>query len=150
VVITVFLLAPALGSAVTSRLVERFGRRGLLAMLLLLSVLLLSLAPVLDLLMAPLDALTIAMRFRADAVVLFPFAVLMGMPFPMAVRLLEERQTASIPVFWGLNGIASVLGSTAAISLALLLGFRTAMLLGVAMYVLTVVVLGAFRRSVRV
>jgi len=149
VVLSVFLLAAGLGSAVSARWVEGHGRRALIVVLLVLSASLTALTPLLDLLLAPLDAMSTAARCITVAAVLFPFAFLMGMPFPMAVRLLEERQIDSIPVFWGLNGVASVLGSTAAISLALLLGFHLAMLLGVAMYLLTLIVSLAFRRTVR-
>src|SRR3990170_1097048 len=44
--------------------------------------------------------------------VLFPLGFVLGIPFPFGVRLLEDRGLASeIPWMWGLNGVASVLGS---------------------------------------
>ncbi|MBI3015202.1 MAG: hypothetical protein HYY65_09125, partial [Candidatus Tectomicrobia bacterium] len=49
--------------------------------------------------------------------VLFPLGFVLGIPFPLGVRLLEDRGLASeIPWMWGLNGVASVLGSVAAVA----------------------------------
>lgn len=136
VVLAVFLLAAGIGSAASSSVVTRFGRRGLIAVILFLCVLLCSLVPLLEALQAPFDSLSITWRCVALALALFPFAFLMGMPFPIGVRLLEDNAGTSIPVFWGLNGIASVFGSTLAVAMALLSGFQWAMLAGAAFYLL--------------
>jgi len=147
VVLAVFLLAAGVGSACSARLVERSGRKALRGILVTLCVLLVALVPILDALLDPFDALGTVARCIVLAVVLAPFAFLMGMPFPMGVRLLEERAATTIPVFWGLNGIASVLGSTLAVTCALLWGFRVAMLLGVGVYLLAMAMTQGLQRQ---
>ena len=41
---------------------------------------------------------------------------------------------AAIPSLWGINGVTSVLGSVAAMSLAKLAGYRTSLAVGAAVY----------------
>jgi hypothetical protein len=69
--------------------------------------------------------------------VLAPVAFLMGMPFPLGLRLLDRvgpQWAELIPWVWGINGATSVLGSILAITIAINLGFRTAMLAGLCAY----------------
>jgi spermidine synthase len=148
VVLAVFLVAAGAGSATSSRLVERFGRRALVTVLSCLGILLLFLVPLLDRMLPLFDPLSLTWRCIALAVVLSPFAFLMGMPFPMGIRLLEQRVRASIPVFWGLNGVASVLGSTLAVTCALSWGFSLAMLWGTALYLAALVATSALQRRI--
>lgn len=71
---------------------------------------------------------------------LFPLGVLMGFPFPLAIRQTDALgMGAQIPVMWGVNGIASVLGSALAMIVGMTVGFSWAMLLGALLYVLAAV-----------
>jgi spermidine synthase len=66
-----------------------------------------------------------------------PVGFLMGMPFPLGLRLLDRvgpEWAQLVPWVWGINGAASVLGSILAISVAINLGFRVTMLVGLCMY----------------
>lgn len=68
---------------------------------------------------------------------LVPAGFLMGMPFPLGLRLLDRAGTQwaqLIPWVWGINGATSVLGSVLAISIAINMGFRVTMLVGIAVY----------------
>jgi len=78
---------------------------------------------------------------RATAVaILFPLGFLMGFPFPLAIRQVAALgMGAQIPVMWGVNGIASVLGSALAMIVGMLIGFSWALLLGALLYVLAAV-----------
>ena len=78
---------------------------------------------------------------RATAVaILFPLGFLMGFPFPLAIRQVAALgMGAQIPVLWGVNGIASVLGSALAMIVGMLVGFSWALLLGALLYVLAAV-----------
>jgi hypothetical protein len=58
----------------------------------------------------------------------------MGMPLPGAVRLLAREAPQIIPWAWGLNGAASVMGSVAALAIALAAGFDQALLAAAALY----------------
>jgi hypothetical protein len=71
------------------------------------------------------------------------FGFPMGVPFPSGLRLLVDGLGAEVvPWMWGLNGLASVLGSAASMTLAKLYGFGTTLWVGLAMYGLVVVWLG--------
>lgn len=61
---------------------------------------------------------------RAILVVLylFPVCFFLGMPFPLGLRLVKG--TGEIPWLWGINGVASVLGSVLAVILAMVWGFN--------------------------
>jgi hypothetical protein len=63
-----------------------------------------------------------------------PLGVAMGMPLPGAVRLLAREAPQIIPWAWGLNGAASVMGSVAALAIALAAGFDQALLAAAALY----------------
>lgn len=66
---------------------------------------------------------------------LLPLGFFMGMPFPLGIRLLErDGQEAAVPWMWAVNGVASVLGSVAAVAIAIVAGFSWAMLLGAFLY----------------
>lgn len=60
---------------------------------------------------------------------------LMGFLFPLALRLLKTSSLdGHIPWMWGINGVASVLGSAPTLALAMRWGFTAALLLAAACY----------------
>jgi len=68
---------------------------------------------------------------------LAPVGFLLGMPFPLGLRLLDRMGPEwgqLVPWVWGINGATSVLGSILAISIAINLGFRVTMLVGLCIY----------------
>lgn len=73
---------------------------------------------------------------------IFPFGLLMGMPFPMGIKKLESFSPSSIPWAWCINGCASVLSSVLAILLAIRWGFHTVLFCALGSYILAAVILG--------
>jgi hypothetical protein len=69
----------------------------------------------------------------------------MGMPFPCGLQRLEARHAPSVRWAWSLNAAASVLGSAAAVFLAIYLGLRATLLIGGLMYVCALGVILATR-----
>lgn len=67
---------------------------------------------------------------------LAPLATVMGIPFATGLRYLERRHPRFIPWAWGVNGITSVLGSVAAIMIAMRAGFTVVLVAGAAVYAL--------------
>jgi integral membrane sensor domain MASE1 len=65
--------------------------------------------------------------------------LLMGMMLPTGMRLVGAYHAELIPWAWGLNGAASVLGSVAAMTLAIHVGFARTFLVGGCMYLFAVV-----------
>ena len=70
------------------------------------------------------------------SLLVLPLGILMGCPFPLALRSLGkdglEDHTA---LLWGVNGVASVLGSALAMIIGLSWGFSGALFLGAGVYV---------------
>ncbi|MCH8208242.1 MAG: hypothetical protein IIA62_04180 [Nitrospinae bacterium] len=55
---------------------------------------------------------------------LLPMGLAMGFPFPLCIRLMKEMGLGGkVHMMWGLNGIASVLGSALTMIIGILLGF---------------------------
>ncbi len=63
-----------------------------------------------------------------------PAAFLMGIPFPTGLTWLETRFPQAVRWAWALNAASSVLGSAAAIFLAIHIGLRATVLVGAGLY----------------
>jgi hypothetical protein len=129
VVLSGLLLASGAGSALAAR-----AQRGLPAVLAVLAAAIGGLAWTLPALVERTLEVTAASRLAAAAIVLGPIGVLMGLPFPAAVRLLGQDDPQLIPWAWGINGCASVVASVLAALLSLQWGFRTVLALAAIAY----------------
>jgi hypothetical protein len=67
-------------------------------------------------------------------VLICPLGILMGMAFPLGIRLLERDGSAMIPWVWGVNGACSVMGSILAWGLSLNFGYNTTLWTATAVY----------------
>ncbi|HUA87381.1 MAG TPA: hypothetical protein VMB85_26170, partial [Bryobacteraceae bacterium] len=119
-----------------------------------LMVLLTAIAAVLTLLAfgaSPLTSAAVAWPLPAkmaiSALAIAPAAFLMGMPFPAGLRRLEKIHSPSLRWAWSLNAAASVLGSAAAVVLAIYLGLRATLLVGGALYLCAIGVIAITGRS---
>jgi len=63
-----------------------------------------------------------------------PVGFIMGMPFPSGLTLLERVMPTGVRWAWAVNAAASVLGSAAAMFLAIYLGLSTTLLIGGSLY----------------
>jgi spermidine synthase len=71
----------------------------------------------------------------ASTIVILPLGILMGCPFPLAVRALNAHGFKShTAVMWGVNGVASVFGSALAMIVGISWGFSRALFIGIAIY----------------
>ena len=89
-------------------------------------------------------------KVAITALTIAPAAFLMGMPFPAGLRRLEKIHSPSVRWAWSLNAAASVLGSAAAIVLAIYLGLRTTLLFGGALYLCAIAFVALTRRRLSV
>jgi hypothetical protein len=64
-------------------------------------------------------------RILVSILFIFPLGFLMGMPFPIGIRLLSDSRKEIISWAWAVNGCASVIGSILTTILALYFGFST-------------------------
>jgi len=81
-------------------------------------------------------------RIAISVLLLAPLGFLMGMPFPIGIRLADNSRNDLIPWLCGINGVASVLASVLAVVISMNFGFMVTMLVGQLAYVFA---LGAVR-----
>lgn len=66
--------------------------------------------------------------------VVFPFALPMGMFFPLGLTIVSELDRGLIPWAWATSGACSVMGLLGCRALAMLVGFRFCVLVGIGLY----------------
>ena len=134
------LFALLVGTAIGSRWSQRWPVAALPARVMAAAgaaaVLALLYRAVLPSVFAGLLGLDLAMRSAVSVFLLLPLGLVLGMPFPSGIRWMEREGNAQVPWLWGMNGLASVLGSVLAMALAWKVGFSAALLAGTGAYVL--------------
>ena len=122
IVLTSLLAAAGLGSLLAGR-IELVRKKHLLLILLgILAVIAGDVAAVNYLLPAMLG-MDIWVRAGIVIVLLVPTGLVLGMPFPSGVRLVEEQCPHLIPWGWAINAFFSVFGSIFCIVLSMAIGF---------------------------
>jgi predicted membrane-bound spermidine synthase len=86
---------------------------------------------------------TRAIRIAIAVGLLTPIGMLLGIPMPTGLRLLQARAPAMVTWAWGINGALSVLGATLAIVIAMNWGFRATLLASSTTYLMGFVALRA-------
>jgi hypothetical protein len=135
-VVGVMLAGSAIGSALTGHFTNLRPWRwsAMVAGTLLFYALLLS-----PLLRATLP-LSLPGRTILAVLVLIPPAVVMGMPFPLGLRLLNRVHPAEVPWAWGINGCFSVVGAAMATLIAVEVGYSLLLVLAAGAYLVAMVV----------
>jgi predicted membrane-bound spermidine synthase len=140
--LTVVLFALLLWSALGSRLAGGFAEQGLAGTLRSVLVGVAALVALAATLLAPLFYalvhLAAPLRILVTVAALAPLGLALGMPMPTGMRLLGARAPELVPWAWGVNGAASVLGSVAAVALAMRWGFDVVLLGAAALYLAAV------------
>jgi hypothetical protein len=73
-------------------------------------------------------------RFIIAVLLIIPLGLLMGMAFPLGIRLLEQDGRSMIPWVWGINGACSVMGSIIAWGFSLNFGYNFTLWAATAVY----------------
>jgi len=144
VVLFALLLSSGLGSYLTAGVSAESAARAGRARLLALAVVLAAFGMVTPAIAHWSAPLSTPLRIGAAVLLLFPAGLLMGMAFPLGMKLAAARAQALTPWLWGLNGAASVLASVLSVVIALTWSISTAFWTGVACYVIALL---AYTRS---
>ena len=133
-VISTLLIASGLGSAASERLsVQRLTpRRAAGAVVMLLVIYIGLLGPLLH----ATITLATAARIVLSLVLLFPLGFCLGLPFPLGLGALHQRQPEAVPWAWGINGCLSVVGGSLATLIAILAGFNAVLFAAALAYAL--------------
>jgi hypothetical protein len=129
VVIFTMLASSGVGSAFSSRVVGAQEGR-LIKVLGCVALLAALLALVATQTMTSLLWLPIQLKIALTVAMIAPLGFVMGMPFPAALRRLEEWHTASVRWAWSLNAASSVLGSVGALMCGIYLGLAQTLIIG--------------------
>ena len=87
--------------------------------------------------------LSIVPRIALTVIVLCPLGLLMGIPFPLGIKVTNAKAPSLIPWAWGVNGAFSVLGSVLAAILSINYGFNVTLASGVAAYLVALLTVAA-------
>jgi predicted membrane-bound spermidine synthase len=139
VVLATLLIAGGVGSLVTAWLFNR----GLPLVVAPLAVVLVGAAVRLFLPAAQGSLLSLpsSEAILCSVLLLLPIGFVLGMPFPLGLRLAAQLTPDSVALFWTISAAFSMLGSVLAAYVALRLGFSAVLLLGTALYGLGAVAL---------
>jgi SAM-dependent methyltransferase len=86
-------------------------------------------------------------RAALAVAVIFPLAFLMGMPFPLGVRILRRERPDAIPWVWAINGCFSVVGIFSSRIAGLFWGFDRVLGAGVVLYLLCCLCVALYTRA---
>lgn len=86
-------------------------------------------------------------RITTVVVLIAPLGAALGMPFPLGLRVVEQRAPELLPWAWAINGFLSVLSSVLCIVLAMAVGFEAVFITAAIIYAGGLVALGSARPS---
>ena len=139
VVIFSMLVSSGLGSYFSRRILGDDDRR-LYRALALIAVLVALLAALVTPVLAAGVGLPLPLKFAIAVAMISPAGFVMGMPFPTALKRLEEWHKPSVRWAWSLNAAASVLGSVGSLVCGIYLGLVQTLLAGGLLYLAALVV----------
>lgn len=150
--ITAVILAMLLSSGVGSALAQRVApdrlaatlRAGLFAILVLGAVQAWLIPP---LLRATALGLPLGVRVALTVALLSPLGLVMGLPFPLGMRLLRDEAGSLVPWVWSVNGWTSVVAALATVLLARGSGYPTAFAAALAAYAVAFALVGRLDRA---
>lgn len=141
VILTAILISSGIGSIISSRLNwlrTPYSLFMLTILILLYSIMYPLLQNMISSWMPGLKALVIFIFF-------IPLGFFMGIPFPMGIRLIGQRQGMLIPWAWATNACLSVLAPVVTIMLAIVTGYRMVLWLAALAYLVAFVAVRRLR-----
>ena len=79
-------------------------------------------------------------KIMFSLLLIFPVAFFMGMPFPLGLRFIADKNETLIPWAWGINGCLSVISTILATIVSVEAGFNWVMIIAMAAYGLVLIV----------
>lgn len=87
-----------------------------------------------SLLASSLLGLPLAARIAVVIITIAPVGVLMGIPFAAGLQQVGRMYPNYVPLAWSINGVMTVAGTVAAVSIALVIGYSAVLILGAVGY----------------
>ena len=140
------LLSSGLGSYSTWSMGETGFRRAGLLRLVILTALLIVFGLLTPFLIRGFQSSATPVRIGAALAILFPVGFVMGMAFPLGMRIASATVEPVTPWLWGINGAMSVFASVLAVAIAMNYGIAASFWTGFVCYVLAAL---SFARAAR-
>lgn len=132
VLLFTIILASGVGSLSSERISVNWGRLAWFPALIALTVV--AYVPITSAVIAHTITLDWAPRALITVVMLFPVGCLLGLCFPLGMRMTRKEERDFTPWFWALNGIMGVLGSCLAVFVSIHVGITISLLIGATCY----------------
>ena len=140
-----FLVSAGLGSGISKRVAARWPEEAII----LAVAAIVSLGAIYAILLPPLFGglmgLPLSAKIAVAVGLLAPLGFVMGLPFPLGLARVSDCAPRLVPWAWGINGCASVVAAVLASLLAMHIGFTTVLVLALALYTATPLLLGRSR-----
>jgi hypothetical protein len=133
VVLAGLLVCTGLGAALAGR-VRSQPRQHLRWLLPLLLVTVVGTAYLTPVICTAALALPLGWRLLVALLLLAPLGVLLGLPFPLGLRVVAQEAAAFVPWAYGVNGFFSVIGTAVALLLGMAFGFTAVLILAALCY----------------
>lgn len=78
-----------------------------------------------------------------------PLGFLMGMVFPLGLEALKQERPDDVALMWAVNGVYSVLGSVAAVAIAMTFGFQIVLIIAGISYLLLSLIVSSYPKENR-
>lgn len=141
-VICLMLLSSGFGSLLSQKFEARHSKLVGILMIIIISLVIYTL--ILSFLLKATIVFTLTTKIFFSTILIGPPAFLMGMPFPLGLRLLSSKnksvETSQIPWAWGINGLMSVTSTALATIIAVELGFTWVMIFATLAYVISLMI----------
>jgi len=142
-VLAALLLFTGVGSYISGKFLAN-PKRLISATIPALAVLLLLASFILPSILRSFVAVSMTARIILSVILIVPFGVLLGMPFPSGIQIISKNSSDLVPWAWGVNGFFTVIGSVATLILSMMIGFQAVLWIAAIVYLLSLV---AIRKS---
>ncbi len=129
-----FTLSMGFGSLVAGKLPREWIKRGILLIIMLLSVILVIYHQLWPVIIINLAGWNTAQKITLSMIMLCPIGLLTGMPFVFGIRLLEKGAADTVAWMWAINATTSTMGSVLVTLAWLLWGYTKTTTLGWGFY----------------
>ncbi len=137
-VVSLMLISSGFGSLVSQKISAKPNR--LIGIIFLIIISLIIYTIFLSSLLKTTIVFTLPVKIIFTALLISPPAFIMGMPFPLGLRMLSERNESQVPWAWGINGLFSVISVVLATIIAIEMGFVWVMIFAAGAYSLSLLI----------
>ncbi len=142
-VLTSILISSATGSILS----QRFSQLRSPYVALFITLIVISFSFLLPYISGQISPHPVYLKIAFVFLMLLPVGIFMGIPFPLGLKILGEREPSLIPWAWAINGCFSVLAPVLTIMLAMEIGFKAVLWLGGGAYLAAFAMLKIFIKS---